>query len=85
MLRVNIQEAKTNFSRYAKRMKAGETVVISDRNKPFAELRPLTAKQKKTPKSRRMGQDLGGVTLPPDWDSLTTNREIASRFNESKG
>ena len=80
MLRVNIHEAKTHLSRYAKRVKAGETVLLCDRNKPFAEIRPL-AKPKKSPSAkRRMGMDEGKVSLPPDWDSPQTNAAIASLF-----
>ena len=43
MTRINIHEAKTHLSRYAKRVKAGETIILCDRNKPFAEIRPLSA------------------------------------------
>jgi|GEM_PF-473167 antitoxin (DNA-binding transcriptional repressor) of toxin-antitoxin stability system len=38
---ININEAKTHLSRYAKRIKQGETIILADRNKPFAEIRPL--------------------------------------------
>jgi antitoxin (DNA-binding transcriptional repressor) of toxin-antitoxin stability system len=38
---VNIQQAKTHLSRYPKRVKQGESLVICDRNVPVAELRPL--------------------------------------------
>jgi len=53
MTSININEAKTHLSRYAKRVKAGETIILCDRNKPFAEIRPLT----KEPRSqkRRLG------------------------------
>lgn len=42
MTRINIYEAKTHFSRYAERVKAGETLILCDRNRPFAEWRPLS-------------------------------------------
>jgi antitoxin (DNA-binding transcriptional repressor) of toxin-antitoxin stability system len=42
MTTININEAKTHLSRYAKRVKAGETIILCDRNVPFAELRPLS-------------------------------------------
>lgn len=41
MTQINIHEAKTHLFRYAKRVKAGETIILSDRNIPFAEIRPL--------------------------------------------
>ena len=41
MIQININEAKSRLSKYAKMVKAGETVILCDRNKPFAEIRPL--------------------------------------------
>lgn len=38
---VNIHEFKTHLSQYARRVKAGETVILCERNVPIAELRPL--------------------------------------------
>lgn len=42
MVHININEAKTHLSMYARRVKAGETIVLCDRNVPFAEMRPLS-------------------------------------------
>ena len=80
MLKVNIHEAKTHLSRYAKRVKAGETVLLCDRNVPFAEIRPLAAVRKKATPQRRMGQDAGKLKLPKDWDAPETNAAIAALF-----
>ena len=41
MIRINVQEAKTNLSRYLKRLEEGERIVICRRNVPIAELRPI--------------------------------------------
>jgi antitoxin (DNA-binding transcriptional repressor) of toxin-antitoxin stability system len=41
MIQININEAKAKLSKYTKMVKAGETVVLCERNKPFAEIRPL--------------------------------------------
>ena len=41
MIQININEAKAQLSKYTKMVKAGETVILCDRNKPFAEIRPL--------------------------------------------
>ncbi|MFP4157429.1 MAG: type II toxin-antitoxin system Phd/YefM family antitoxin [Opitutales bacterium] len=54
MTTININEAKTHLSRYAKRVKAGESIILADRNKPFAEIRPLPASN--PAKRRRLGQ-----------------------------
>jgi antitoxin (DNA-binding transcriptional repressor) of toxin-antitoxin stability system len=44
MIQININEAKAKLSKYTKMVKAGETVVLCERNKPFAEIRPLDHK-----------------------------------------
>ncbi|TVP75121.1 MAG: type II toxin-antitoxin system prevent-host-death family antitoxin [Puniceicoccaceae bacterium] len=59
MTTININEAKTHLSRYAKRVKAGETVILADRNKPFAEIRPLPTLN--SAKKRILGQLTGKV------------------------
>jgi antitoxin (DNA-binding transcriptional repressor) of toxin-antitoxin stability system len=41
MIQININEAKSRLSKYTKMVKAGETVILCERNKPFAEIRPL--------------------------------------------
>ena len=80
MLRVNIHQANTHLSRYAKRVKAGETIVLCDRNQPFAEIRPLRRSVVRPKRKRRMGQDEGKVLWTDDWDSAETNAAIAVLF-----
>jgi antitoxin (DNA-binding transcriptional repressor) of toxin-antitoxin stability system len=46
---ININEAKAHLSAYARRIKKGERFILCDRNKPFAEIRPLAL----TPEGRR--------------------------------
>lgn len=41
MTKVNIQEAKTQLSRYIDRVEEGEVVVVCRHNKPVAELRAI--------------------------------------------
>ena len=79
MTTININEAKTHLSRYAKLVKSGETVILCDRNKPFAEIRPL-ANQKK-PKKRKLGQLAGKIEFSDDfWES---DPEIEADFLNS--
>ncbi len=52
MIRVNIAEAKAAFSRLLRAARAGEHVVICDRNQAVAELRAL-------PEARRAKRPLG--------------------------
>ncbi len=41
MTMANLRGAEPCLARYARLVKAGETVTLSGRNKPFAEIRPI--------------------------------------------
>ena len=43
VIRLNINEIKAHLSRYLARVSKGETVVICNRNRPIAEIRPIPA------------------------------------------
>ena len=79
MLKINIHEAKTHLSRYARRVKAGEHFLICDRNVPFAELRPVAPPEGEGGE-RPLGIDAGKARLADDWDSPETNRQGARLF-----
>jgi antitoxin (DNA-binding transcriptional repressor) of toxin-antitoxin stability system len=65
LVMININEAKAKFSEYARRVKLGERIILCDRNKPFAELRPLQL----TPEGRRpFGLARGLVEVPEDFN-----------------
>lgn len=79
MTTININEAKTHLSRYTKLVKAGETIILCDRNKPFAEIRPLTNKKKT--KKRKLGQLAGKIEFDDGfWES---DAEIETDFLNS--
>jgi len=81
MLKVNMHQAKTHLSRYAKRAKAGETIILCDRNKPIAELRPLSSEVAAAAEAKRpIGFDNGRVSLGDEWNSSETNREVGELF-----
>ena len=62
---VNINEAKTHLSKYARRVKQGERIVLCDRNRPFAEIRPLPT----TEDGRRpFGLARGKIQVPDDFN-----------------
>jgi antitoxin (DNA-binding transcriptional repressor) of toxin-antitoxin stability system len=65
--KVNIHEAKTHLSRIARRVKAGETVVLCDRNLPFAEIRPLAVFPHTT--KRTFGLYRGKIQMTDDFDA----------------
>jgi antitoxin (DNA-binding transcriptional repressor) of toxin-antitoxin stability system len=61
---INIQHAKTHLSRYAKRAKAGETIILCERNKPIAEIRPIPLRKRKV----RLGVFRGSFTVPEEFN-----------------
>ncbi|MCI5116294.1 MAG: type II toxin-antitoxin system Phd/YefM family antitoxin [Candidatus Electrothrix sp. AW1] len=63
MPQLNISQVKSHFSATIARVTAGETVIICNRNKPVAEIRPL--QQQKKLKKRPIG--LAGKEYP-EWD-----------------
>lgn len=79
MIKVNMHEAKTHLSRYARMVKNGERVILCERNVPFAEFRALSAPELQS-RERPLGLDAGKVSLSDDWDSAATNREVAGLF-----
>ena len=76
MIQININEAKAKLSKYTKMVKAGETVILCDRNKPFAEIRPLDHKSKAP---RVFGLSRGMFKLGPEF--FEADAEIEKMFN----
>lgn len=71
MIEVNVHEIKARFSRYLDLLEQGETIIVCRRNKPIAELRPLTPVRK--PRPIGLGKGLAEVgeaffePLPEEW------------------
>ena len=61
---INIGQAKAHLSEYARRVKNGERFILCDRNKPFAELRPLQVGGR-----RPFGLARGRIRLPEDFNA----------------
>ena len=81
MTTININEAKTHLSHYAKRVKSGDTIILCDRNKPFAEIRPLKAKVP-SQKKRKLGQLKGSTQFSESF--FDCDASIESDFLESQ-
>ena len=75
MTQANIHQVKSRFAHYTRLVKAGETVVLCDRNKPFAEIRPL-------PDPRRLGLLKGLCPIGPEFFQAAA--EIARDFDRSE-
>jgi antitoxin (DNA-binding transcriptional repressor) of toxin-antitoxin stability system len=72
---INIHDAKTHLSEYARRIRKGERFILCDRNKPFAEIRPLPLTAEGL---RPFGLARGKITLPDDFNE--PDREIEELF-----
>jgi prevent-host-death family protein len=61
---VGSRELKTRLGRYLNRVRRGETIVVTDRDEPVAELRPLG--DAGDPAAARLARlaATGGLTLP---------------------
>lgn len=80
MTTININEAKTHLSRYARMVKSGETIILCDRNIPFAEIRPI---QKGVHHSKK--RPLGLLKGQVEFDEARfwgADAEIAEDFND---
>jgi len=66
MTTVNLSEVKSRLSYYAKLVKAGETIILCDRNKPFAEIRPIGPAT--PPPKRELGLLKGWFPVPDDFN-----------------
>ena len=56
-----MQEAKTHLSRHVATMKAGDRIILCRRNRPVAEIRPISGHQNE-PRPVGLGRGLADVT-----------------------
>lgn len=81
MTTINLSEIKSRLSHYANRVKSGETIILCDRNKPFAEIRPLPDPAQPAQK-RQLGLMKGMCPVGPDFFEADT--EISADFETSE-
>lgn len=60
---VGARELKTRLGRYLRRVRAGRTLIVTDRGEPIAELRPLTVDESLPAVLGELSAQ-GAVTLP---------------------
>jgi prevent-host-death family protein len=75
MLRVNIAQAKARLSELVRRVKAGERIIISERNVPVAELRPLP---EATGAARSLEPVWPGWTVPESFFEPLSDETLAA-------
>jgi prevent-host-death family protein len=64
VIRINITEAKNHLSKYLRRVKKGETILLCERNVPIAEICPIKPESRQL---RPIGLDKGRFTVPPSF------------------
>lgn len=75
MNKVNIHQAKTQFSRLVDMAAAGQEIIIAKSGKPVARLVPYATRSG----PRRLGQLRGKVKIKKDFDAPLP-RELADAF-----
>jgi prevent-host-death family protein len=75
---VNVHDFKTHYSKYLKLVKKGEKVIVGERGKPIAELRPLSISAMKP---RQPGLWKGKAWIADDFDEpmMELWEQIANR------
>lgn len=69
MERVSISRLKDQLSAYLRKVQAGETVVVMDRNKPVAHLSPIPPETDDSKRIREL--EAAGLLMPPKRPPLT--------------
>jgi prevent-host-death family protein len=61
---VGARELKIRLGRYLSRVRLGDTIVVTDRSEPVAELRPIAAARDPAAATLAKLAATGGLTLP---------------------
>ncbi len=77
---ININEAKARLSEYARRVQKGETIILCNRNKPFAEIRPIEPPKEVV--SRPFGLAKGRLHLRDDFNRPDRRSRRCSQVSE---
>lgn len=80
MRSINIHEAKTNLSRIAEEVAAGEEVIVAKAGKPKMKLVPLENKRKKI----KLGMLKGKIHISKDFDAPLPQHIIDEFYGQSQ-
>jgi len=76
MVEMNLHVVKAQLSKVARMVKNGETIILCERNKPIAEIRPLPGANRL--KKRELGQMKGAC--PVGLEFFESDAELADQF-----
>ena len=68
MTTISVEEIERDLARCLARVKAGETLVVVEAEKPVAELRPVATSEPEGQAPRPFGLAAGEFTVPDDFD-----------------
>jgi prevent-host-death family protein len=80
---VSISRLKDQLSAYLQKVRRGQTVVVTDRNKPVAQLTPVVAKESDDERLARLIAQ--GVVTPPKQSPPLSIEEIRKRRPQAPG
>jgi prevent-host-death family protein len=83
MEKVSVSKLKNQLSAYLKKVKAGQTLVVTDRNEPIAQLTPVPERETDDERIARLAA-LGIIRLPQEGPPLDLD-EILRRRPVVKG
>jgi prevent-host-death family protein len=72
-MKLNLNEIKSQFSKYIDLVESGETVIVCKRNVPVAEIRPIEQKKKRVPK---LGWAEGQIKLPASGIAAFSEKDL---------
>lgn len=82
MITANISKTKNELSRYLDAVRGGETVLILDRNRPIAQIQPLSANAGAG--SARLDElEAGGLISRPKGSKASWSRKLKTPASES--
>jgi len=73
MTHVNLSEARAHLGRYLKRVEKGERIVLCERNRPVAEIRPIAGAGERRP--LKLGVLRGVFEVPEDFNEPSNEFE----------
>lgn len=77
MIKVSISRLKDQLSAYLKKVEAGQTVIVTDRNKPIAQLTRVVAKEGDDERLERLVAQ--GIVTPPKGPRLDMKEFLKRR------
>jgi len=80
MITINIHEAKTHLSQYLDEVEKGERVVVCKRNRPMAEIRPITPR---SAERRPIGLAKGTFMVPDSFFDELPDETLAQFLGET--